>query len=98
MLDLPVWREGTPRQVMNGVVADVENHRDRVEFADTTLPIIVSRFVLDDVDDYYLSISMKSGKYDVLDGVHRLCKQVMNQSPFIFVTVATREQIEATKL
>lgn len=98
VFDFPVWREGTPKQVMRGAVPDMESHRDRVAAADVSFPIIISHFVLDSVNEHYTRIYLKNGKYDILDGVHRLCKQVKNKSPFIFVTLATKQQIEAARI
>jgi len=95
IFNLPIWREGTPHQVMRGTVPDMEKHRERVEAADVDFPIVISRFVLKAVHDHYMQIYFKGGRYDVLDGVHRLYKQLRDKKPFIYVVMATREQIEA---
>lgn len=95
MLEMNVWNDGTPVDVMRRKVPDTEHHRERVEAADVDYPIIISRFVLPHARDHYMSIIFKGGKYDVLDGIHRVCKQLKSKRTFIFVVVATQEQIEA---
>lgn len=97
VFNLSIWKEGTPHQVMRGVVSDVEHHRERVEAANVDFPIVISRFVLKDIHPHYMQIYFKGGRYDVLDGVHRLYKQLRDRKPFIYAVMATREQIEAAE-
>ncbi|MFY7870574.1 MAG: hypothetical protein ACOVQN_13795 [Exiguobacterium sp.] len=98
MLDVWIWMEGTPNQVLNGVVPDKERHRERIESANIDAPIIISELVLAHTDGFYDEIRELGGSYDVLDGMHRLCKQVQMGVTHITVIVASKAQIEASKL
>ncbi len=98
MLDVWIWFEGTPNEVMSGSVADKEHHHERVARADATAPIIVSELVLDDGGDLYAEIRERGGKYDVLDGIHRLYKQVQAGNTHVRAVVATKAQIDASEL
>ncbi len=97
ILDMPIWADGTPNEVMQGKKEDRELHRQRVAEADINIPIIISRFVLEGVWEYYWRIKVKGGRYDVLDGIHRLYKQVDMGRQFILVVVATKEEIESAR-
>lgn len=98
MLDVWIWMEGTPHQVMNGEVADQERHRERIEAANVDAPIIISELVLDYTDGLYDEIRQLGGNYDILDGMHRLYKQVEMNLTHIKVIVASKEQIKASML
>lgn len=97
ILDMPIWTEGTPNEVMRGEKEDREFHKQRVVDANIDVPIIISRFVLDGVWEYYWRIKVKGGRYDVLDGIHRLYKQVEMGRQFILVVLATKEEIESAR-
>jgi len=98
MLDVWIWAEGTPNQVMRGEVPDEENHLERVEKADLSMPIIISKLCLDNGEDVYDDILKHGGKYDVLDGIHRLVKYTKLGRSHVKVVVATKSQIMASQI
>lgn len=97
ILDVWIWNNGTPNEILSGKVPDEERHHERVESANIHYPIIVSKFVLDDSDDFYDEIRDHGGQYDILDGIHRLVKHVKLNRSEIKVIFATKDQIEASR-
>lgn len=72
VLDAWLWYEGTPNEVfLHKSRPDYENHHERIMTCDTSFPIIICDVFSDDE----ISGSIQ-GQYDVLDGLHRLCKLV----------------------
>ena len=98
MLNVWIWMEGTPNKVMSGVVKDEEEHHTRVQRANIDAPIIISELVLDDGGDVYTEIHEQGGRYDILDGIHRLVRHVQLGRSHAKVIFATKAQILASKL
>lgn len=98
ILDVWIWAEGTPKEIMSGKIFDASGHRERVERKDVKAPIIISKFVLADSSDFYDEIRDQNGHYDVLFGVHALCKHVAMGAKEVSVVIASREQIEKARI
>lgn len=92
------WLEGTPNEVMSGVVADKSEHRLRVARTSERCPIIVSRFVLSDSKEFYDEIRDNHGKYDILYGVHRLCALAQRGVATVDVYVVGSRELEMAAL
>lgn len=84
MLDVEVWMEGTPMDVLHCIVEDKDDHLIRILTVDINIPLIVtlepSEFV-------------PKGKYDILDGMHRLVKCHLLKISKVPVKALSKDQI-----
>lgn len=67
MLDVGVWETGTPNEIyIYKTKEDTEHHHDRILHCDTAYPIVITehKYENDEIP----------GRWDILDGLHRLCK------------------------
>lgn len=93
-LDDWLWETGSPNQVWRGEVEDTEHHVDRIKVADTSYPILISENFDPNDDDIYIH-----GKYDCLDGLHRLCRlHFIEHRPTVTVRMVSWDQLQRAKI
>lgn len=69
ILDTWLWYEGTPNEVFRDKTKpDIERHHERIADCDTRFPVIITDYIPSGDGIEIL------GEYDVLDGLHRLCR------------------------
>ncbi len=92
-LDLWLWFTGTPNQVLSGEKEDDERHFERIEQADLSYPILLSKI-------YQPNASIEiPGKVDLVDGLHRLAKAIkIEKRETIPVVFVTREQLDLARI
>jgi hypothetical protein len=89
MLNVEIWMEGTPMDVLNGKVTDLEKHKERILNADIELPIIIT---------FEPSSFLPQGKCDILDGIHRLVKCYLLKITKVPVKILLKEEILKAKI
>jgi len=90
-MDVEIWSEGTPNEVLDGKVADTSRHLQRVQDADLSMPLLLG--------PEYGPAHVDMGRIDLYDGLHRLAKalRISYQSwlPFVWVS---RDQLLKAKI
>lgn len=91
-LNVWLWHEGTPNEVLSGKKPDIENHFERVKNADTSKPLLLGP-IYPPNDNIHIP-----GDIDLYDGLHRLAKALtITHEEYLPYSWVTKDQLDQAK-